>query len=140
MAETRGRPEHGASDQPLRHAAIGQISVTVHNLPAAVSFYRDVLGLEFLFAAPPSMAFFSVRGIRLMLSIPEKPEFDHPASILYFLVGSIQDVHAALMQKGVIFDQALHKVARLHDREIWMAFFRDPDRNLLALMSEQEPA
>jgi hypothetical protein len=71
-----------------------------------VSFYRDVLGLEFMFAAPPSVAFFSVRGIRLMLAIPEKPEFDHPASILYFLVENIQDIHASLMQKGIIFDQA----------------------------------
>jgi len=61
-------------------AQIGQIAIAMKDLPRAVAFYRDVLGLPFLFEAPPKLAFFDCAGVRLMLSEPEKPEFDHPAS------------------------------------------------------------
>ena len=71
-------------------AQIGQIAIAVKDLPGAVAFYRDVLGLPFLFEAPPKLAFFDCAGVRLMLSEPEKPEFDHPASIIYYRVTNMQ--------------------------------------------------
>lgn len=114
---------------------LGQISVTVHDLERAVTFYRDVLGLRYLFQAP-GMAFLDCGGVRLMLALPEKPEFDHPASILYYRV---EDVHAAfdiLSRRGVPFEAGPRRIAELEDHELWMAFFRDPEGNLAALMSE----
>ena len=120
---------------PLHHATIGQIAVNVHDLPRAVSFYRDVLGLKFLFEAP-SMAFFDLNGIRLMLGEPEKPEFDHPASIIYYNVRDLRETHKALAAKNVTFESEPHLVARMPNHELWMAFFKDLDGNLLALMSE----
>jgi hypothetical protein len=36
----------------------------------------------------------------------------------------------------VHFEAKPHLAARRDDRDLWMAFLRDVDRNLLALMSE----
>ena len=114
---------------------IGQISMNARDLPRSVKFYRDSLGMRFLFEVP-KMAFFDCAGIRLMLSLPEKPEFDHPGSILYYRVPEIQEAHRALSARGVKFEGEPHRVARLADHDLWMAFFRDSEQNLLALMSE----
>jgi methylmalonyl-CoA/ethylmalonyl-CoA epimerase len=114
---------------------IQQISMRVHDVDRALRFYRDALGLPFLFAAPPRMAFFDCNGVRLMLSTPD-PGFDHPGSILYFAVENIQESHDALASRGVAFQTTPHKVATLADREVWLADFRDTEGNTLALMSE----
>ena len=118
---------------------IGQIAMTVEDLPRAVSFYRDVLGMKFLFEAPPAMAFFDCGGVRLMMSLPEQQgqvAGQRFASILYFSVPDIQQAAAVLTARGVAFEQPPHLVARLPHAELWMGFFRDPDRNMLAIMSE----
>jgi methylmalonyl-CoA/ethylmalonyl-CoA epimerase len=114
---------------------IGQIAINVHDTARAVAFYRDQLGMKLLFTAG-QLAFFDCGDIRLMLTQPEKPEFDHPASILYFKVPDIQQAHAALSERSVKFEDAPHLIARMPDHELWMAFFRDSENNLLALMSE----
>jgi methylmalonyl-CoA/ethylmalonyl-CoA epimerase len=114
---------------------IHQIAMRVHDVDRAVAFYRDALGLPFLFAAPPNLAFFDCDGVRLMLSTPE-PGFDHPGSVLYFAVDDIQQMHAVLAKRGVAFSQAPHKIATLPDREVWLAAFADTEGNPLALMSE----
>ncbi len=118
---------------------IGQIAMTVTELPRAVAFYRDVLELRFLFEAPPAMAFFDCGGVRLMLSRPEEAG-DHAGhrygAILYYAVDEIQAAAAALEGRGVRFEQPPHLVARLPHADLWMAFLRDPDGNLLAIMSE----
>jgi predicted enzyme related to lactoylglutathione lyase len=117
-------------------AAIGQIAITAHDIPRAVEFYRDRLGLRFLFEAPPKMAFFDCGGVRLMLSQPESTEFDHPGSVLYFRVADIHRAHAELAAEGVAFVDEPHLVARLPDHELWMTFFHDSEANTLALMAE----
>ena len=114
---------------------IHQISMRAGDVERAVRFYRDTLGLPFLFAAPPSLAFFDCNGVRLMLSAPE-PEFDHPGSVLYFAVDDIAAMHDALRSRGVVFRTAPHKIATLADREVWLADFQDSEGNTLALMSE----
>ena len=112
-----------------------QISMRVHDLARAVAFYRDVLGVPFLFEFPPKLAFFNCDGVRLMLSTPE-PGFDHPGSVLYFAVDDIQAVHDSLVSRGVTFGSKPHKIATLADREVWLADFQDTEGNTLALMSE----
>src|ERR1041385_1653822 len=114
---------------------IGQISINAHDLDRAVTFYRDTLGMKHLFAAG-KMAFFDCGGIRLMLAIPEKPEFDHPSSILYFKVDDIQHAHATLTARNVVFERAPALIAKMPTHDLWMAFFRDSENNLLSLMSE----
>jgi methylmalonyl-CoA/ethylmalonyl-CoA epimerase len=106
-----------------------------HDVERAVRFYRDTLGLPFLFAAPPRLAFLECQGVRLMLSTPE-PEFDHPGSILYFGVDDIRQMHETLKSRGVTFRTEPHKIATLADREVWLADFEDTEGNTLALMSE----
>lgn len=115
---------------------IGQIAVAVKDLEKAVAFYRDVLGMKLLFQAPPGLAFFDGGSVRLMLDRPEKPELDHPASILYFKVGDIQQATAALRERGVRFEEEPHLIAKMPDHDLWLASFRDCENNLMALMSE----
>ena len=114
---------------------IHQISMRARDVDRAVRFYRDALGLPFLFAAPPRLAFFDCGGVRLMLSTPE-PDFDHPGSILYFSVEDIRQAHETLATRGVTFRSQPHKIATLADREVWLADFEDSEGNVLALMSE----
>lgn len=121
-------------------SSIGQIAVNVHDLSRAVAFYRDALGMQVLFEAPPKMAFFNCDGIRLMLSLPEKPEYDHPASILYFNVADIHEAHAALSERGVKFEGEPHMVHKAGSTELWMSFLHDTEGNVLAMMSERESA
>ena len=115
--------------------SIGQIAVTTHDLPRSVAFYREALGLEYLFEAGP-LAFFRCGDVRIMLAVPENEEVDHPSSIVYFRVADIAAAREELAARGVPFDDEPHLIARMPDHELWMTFFRDPDRNLLGLMSE----
>ncbi|NUM76232.1 VOC family protein [candidate division KSB1 bacterium] len=115
---------------------IGQIAINVHDLERAIAFYRDKLGMKHLFAVP-KMAFFECGGIRLMLGLPEKPEFDHPSSIIYFKVDDIQIAFRTLSSRGVSFEGDPHLVAKMPTHDLWMAFFRDSENNLFALMSEE---
>jgi catechol 2,3-dioxygenase-like lactoylglutathione lyase family enzyme len=114
---------------------IGQIAVVVHDLERATAFYRDQLGMKFLFAAPPSLAFFDAGGTRLMLDGGAEPEFDHPGTILYFDVPDVQQAHAELKARGVPFIDAPHVVAPMPSGDLWMTFFRDPDGNTMAIMA-----
>ncbi|MCE7945305.1 MAG: VOC family protein [Chlorobi bacterium CHB1] len=108
----------------------------VHDLERAVAFYRDKLGMKHLFTVP-KMAFFECGGIRLMLGLPEKPEFDHTSSIIYFKVDDIQIAFRTLSSRGVSFESDPHLVAKMPTHDLWMAFFRDSENNLFALMSEE---
>jgi catechol 2,3-dioxygenase-like lactoylglutathione lyase family enzyme len=115
---------------------VGQIAINAHDVERAATFYQDVLGLKLLFKAGPGLAFFDCGGVRLMLTLPEKPEFDHPGSILYFAVPDIQAAHATMKEKGVHFEDEPHVIAKMPDHDLWMVFFRDSERNLMGLMSE----
>ncbi len=117
---------------------IGQIAVNVQDVERAVAFYRDALGLRFLFQVP-GLAFFDCDGVRLMLSHPEEPEFDHPSSVLYFVVADIDAAHGELRERGVAFRDLPHKIADMPDHELWMAFFHDGEGNTMALMCERRP-
>lgn len=115
---------------------IGQIAIPVHDVPRAIAFYRDLLGLRFLFDAPPSMAFLECGGVRLMLAIPDSAH-DHPSSIVYFAVSDVEETYANLRERGVEFIDAPHVISRVDGMELWMAFFRDPDGNVMGLMQER---
>jgi predicted enzyme related to lactoylglutathione lyase len=116
---------------------IGQISVNVHDLDRATAFYKEKLRLKYLFSVPPKMAFFDCSGIRLMLAIPERPDLDHPSSILYFKVEDIEKAHQALVSHGVHFETGPMLVAPMATYDLWLAEFRDSENNVLALMREK---
>jgi methylmalonyl-CoA/ethylmalonyl-CoA epimerase len=115
---------------------VGQIAVPVHDLDRAVAFYADVLGLRLLFRAPPGLAFFDCGGVRLMLSRPEGPDAGSDARVVYYVVADLPSAHAALLARGADVVQPPHLVARLPDHDLWMAFVRDSEGNLLGLMNE----
>ena len=116
---------------------IGQIALTISDLDKAVAFYRDALGLTHLFSAPPGLAFFGCGTVRLMLSRPEKPDSEKFGAAIYFKVADINEAAGHLRKRQVTFEAEPHLVAKMPSYELWMAFFRDPDRNLLALMCEK---
>jgi methylmalonyl-CoA/ethylmalonyl-CoA epimerase len=116
-------------------SAITQIAINAHNIDRAVEFYRDKLGMKHLFSVPPNLAFFDCDGIRLMLSLPAKPEFDHASSIIYFKVDDILVAYATLSERGVQFEEKPIFVADMVTYDLWLASFRDSENNLLALMS-----
>jgi predicted enzyme related to lactoylglutathione lyase len=126
------------SNEPgISLSQIGQISVNVHDLARAVVFYKETLGLKHLFSVPPKMAFFDCGGIRLMLAIPERPDLDHPSSILYFKVTDIEHAHNVLASRGVHFETKPMLVAPMATHDLWLAEFRDLENNVLALMCEK---
>lgn len=115
-------------------SAIGQIHVTVKDLARATHFYRDVLGVPFLFEAP-GMAFFQAGETRLMLGVPEN-ETQWFSSILYFRVDDINAAYQQLKEKDVPFNHEPRLIHRGSQSDLWLAFFTDPDGNTMALMSE----
>jgi predicted enzyme related to lactoylglutathione lyase len=116
-------------------SAIGQIAMNARDIARATAFYRDTLGLPFLFSAG-TMSFFDCQGVRLLLGVASAPEYDHPGSVLYFKVDDIAVAYGALVDRSVRFKGTPHLVARMPDHELWMAFFDDTEGNTLALMSE----
>jgi methylmalonyl-CoA/ethylmalonyl-CoA epimerase len=114
---------------------IGQINIPVHNLETAVSFYRDALGMNYLFQVP-NMAFFDCGGVRLLLGVPEDDALDHPSSIIYFTVSDIHSAADALRERGLEIAAEPRLVAQMPDHDLWMTLFRDSEGNTLALMSE----
>ena len=119
-------------------STIGQISMNARNIQRATAFYKDTLGLPYLFSAG-TMAFFDCAGTRLMLGVASAPEYDHPGSILYFKVDDIRGAYESLSARGAAFKGDPHLVARMPDHELWMAFFQDSEGNTLALMAEVRP-
>lgn len=115
---------------------IGQIAINAHDIERATTFYRQALGLKHLFSVAPKMAFFDCDGLMLMLSLPDKPEFDHPSSIIYFDVNNIHQASETLESRGVQFEEKPTFVANMGSYDLWMAFFRDSEDNLLALRSQ----
>lgn len=120
----------------LANARIGQLLLPVEDFEKGVAFYRDTLGLTFLFAAPPQMAFFDCGGIRLLVGVMPAGQKAQRGSTIYFQVPDIQTVRATLKGNGVEFRAAPHLVHRTPKSELWLAEFTDPDGNQLALMSE----
>ena len=114
---------------------IRQIAVNVQNVKRATEFYRDVLGLKFLFEVP-GLAFFDADGVRLMLARGETPELDHPASVLFYFVPDIIGAHKILEGKGVEVLQVPHIIAPMPDHDLWVSDYKDSEGNIFALMSE----
>jgi methylmalonyl-CoA/ethylmalonyl-CoA epimerase len=115
---------------------IGQIAIMVEDIERAIEFYRDVLGLK-LWMQVPNMAFFHCGDVRLMLGLAETPDLRGKTSILYFRVPDTDAAEAHLRAAGAEIAGPSHLVARLPDHELWMAFFRDSERNLMAVMAQK---
>jgi methylmalonyl-CoA/ethylmalonyl-CoA epimerase len=122
------------AEQAISLDEIGQIALTVTDLPEAKAFYQNILGMRFLFDAG-TMAFFQCGTVRLLIGTSDKPTAPG-GTILYFRVADIHAAHAALRQSGVSFVQEPHLVARMKSHDLWLAFLNDPSGNALALMSE----
>lgn len=120
----------------LAGTQVGQILIPVEDLERATAFYRDTLGIPFLFSAPPQMSFFMTGNVRLLVGVPEAGQPRERGSMVYFRVTDIKAVFETLSTRGVPFGAEPHRVHRTPESELWLAEFRDPDGNGLALMSE----
>ncbi|HEY6828050.1 MAG TPA: VOC family protein [Gemmatimonadaceae bacterium] len=122
----------------LNQSRIGQIAITCKDVGRASAFYRDVLGLRHLFDAGPKLSFFDCAGVRLMLTTAERPQDDHPGSILYYFVNDIDGVHRELAGKGVTFVDEPHVIARMPDHDLWLTSFDDSEGNTMGVMEERK--
>jgi predicted enzyme related to lactoylglutathione lyase len=120
----------------LSNATIAQVLLPVDNLDRAMTFYRDTLGLRFLFAAPPQMTFFQCGNVRLLVGILPAGQKAQRGSAIYFQVADIHAVFKTLKDRGVEFIAEPHIINRTAESELWLAEFSDPDGNQLALMSD----
>jgi len=120
----------------LSNATIGQVMIPVDDFERGMAFYKSTLGLPFLFAAPPQMAFFMCGAVRILVGVPPAGQAAQRGSAIYFKVERIHDVASSLKAKGVSFGAEPHLVHRTPTSELWLAEFSDPDGNQLALMSE----
>jgi methylmalonyl-CoA/ethylmalonyl-CoA epimerase len=116
---------------------VGQLAIPVADLERSLKFYRDALGLRFLFQAPPGLAFLDCGGVRLMLSRAQEGEATPPAGVIYYRVSDLNAAYIALRTREADFVDEPHLIARLSDHELWMVFLRDPDDHLLGLMEER---
>jgi len=112
---------------------IAQVALTTHDLPRAVAFYRDVLGLKLMFEVS-GMAFFDAAGTRLMLGQAENKESLQNNAYVYFDAGDWQATEAALIARGLKFERNAEIVQRTEGKEHALRFFKDPDGNMLAIM------
>jgi len=118
---------------------IGQIAIVVSDVSKLLAFYRDGLGLQFLFSPSANLAFLMAGSVRLMLTTPEGDSEPGRNSVLYFRVSDLKASHSAVISRGAKNESDPHLIAKLPDHELWMAFVRDPDGNLVGLMSEVRP-
>lgn len=121
---------------PFGLRTLRQISMNAKDLDRATTFYRDTLGVPFLFQVP-NMSFFDLDGVRLLVGLAEDASHDRPGSVLYFSVPDMDAARAALAERGVAFNGEPHLVADMGDHDLWMAFFRDTEGNQLALLEER---
>ena len=115
---------------------LAQVALTVKDLDTATAFYRDVLGLPFLFSAPPGLAFFQAGATRLMLSAPTEGDGAGSHAILYYGVADIQAAFAAITRRGAAVKAPPHMIAKVGDKAVWLAAIEDPDGHTVGLMSE----
>jgi len=120
----------------LSDSTVAQLLIPVENLDRAIAFYRDTLGLRYLFSAPPQMSFFQSGSVRLLIGVPAPDQPRNRGSQVYFQVPDIHAVFQTLSDRGVSFGVKPHVVHRTPTAELWLAEFQDPDGNQLALMSE----
>ena len=120
--------------------SIGQIAISVANVDRSVAFYRDTLGLRFLFSAGPTLAFLDAGGVRLMISAPEGEFTPRSSTVIYFRVADLGAAHAAIAARGAPFVDEPHLVAKMPDHELWMCFVKDPDGSAVGLMEERRSA
>ena len=123
----------------LSNAKVGQLLIPADDFEKGVAFYRDILGLPFLFAAPPQMAFFNCGGVRLLVGVTPLGQKPQRGSAIYFQVPDIHAAFSSLKHSGVGFLAEPHVVNRTPQSELWLAEFTDPDANQLAVMSEVAP-
>ena len=127
------------SQDALHASRIGQIAITVADVDDALGFYRDVLGLVFLFRPGPNLAFLDAGGVRVMLTTPQGHGAVGANSIVYFVVDDLQRNFDVLVARGASAERRPQLTARMPDHDLWIGFLRDPDGNLVGLMEEVRP-
>ena len=121
----------------LQLSSIGQIALVVSDVAQAKSFYGEALGLRHLFDAGSNLAFYAAGDVRIMLTVPQGAGEAGRNSILYFKTTQLDNVYEAVVARGAKAERPPQLTAKMPDHELWMAFVRDPDGNLVGLMEER---
>lgn len=122
--------------EPICPSQLHQVALFAHDLDRATAFYRDVLGLTFLFQAPPGMAFFDCGGVRLLIGTAEASGPNPPRTVLYYRVSDIHASAERLRAHGVALPHDPMMIAKVEGREVWLLQFEDSEGNAVGLMQE----
>ena len=117
----------------LNLSQIGQIALPVADVDRAEAFYEQVIGLRKLYRFG-DLSFFDCAGVRLLLEKAAGPITSR--GCIYFRCADIALAVGELEKRGLEFESRPHLIARMDDHDLWMAFFKDPDGQTLALMQE----
>jgi len=114
----------------VKLSKIGTLMLAVADLPRAVAFYRDVLGVPVRFATEE---FAFLDGGAVMLGLRRDAKLGTPGenlrSEVVFEVEDVDAAYAALAARGVEFKHAVRQASG--DR--YVADFRDPDGNAISI-------
>jgi predicted enzyme related to lactoylglutathione lyase len=120
-----------------RTTSLGQLALTVSNIQQALEFYRDIIGLEFLFAPTENLAFLQAGETRIMLSTPQGAGEAGKNSIPYFKVVQVEEFYETALAKGATKERTPQLAAKMPDHDLWIGFLKDPEGNLVGLMEEK---
>lgn len=116
---------------------LGQLAVTVENVDKSLEFYRDILGLKFLFSPSENLVFLQCGPTRIMLSTPQGAGEVGKNSIPYFTVSEIEKFYEQAITRGAVKEREPQFAAQMPDHELWIGFLKDPDGNLVGIMEEK---
>ena len=116
--------------------SVCQIAVPCKDVSRATAFYRDAVGLQFVFESG-GLAFLMCGSVRFMLAKPEANDPVHAISCVYFSTDDIIEAAKTLASKGAAMEGEPHIVGRLPGRDVWLAHWRDTEGNLMAFMQEK---
>ncbi len=126
----------------LSHTAGGrlvQIAQRAEDLGRASAFYADLLGAQpSATYDPPGLVFFDLAGVRLLL------DRGAPTALHYLHVDDVEATIARLREAGVPIESEPHVIFGHDDDTLgpagtdeWMAFIKDSEGNLVALVEQR---
>lgn len=116
---------------------LGQLAITVENVKRSLEFYRDILGLDFIFSPSENLAFLRCGATRIMLATPQGAGEIGKNSIPYFKLSNIEEFYKTAVANGARQEREPQLAVQMPDHELWIGFLKDPDENLIGIMEEK---
>jgi catechol 2,3-dioxygenase-like lactoylglutathione lyase family enzyme len=111
-----------------------QVILLVRDLPAAVNFYRDLLGMKVKYTVPDEFVFLDGGAIELALRATDSA-VTPGLTELVFQVDDVFATYEALKSRGLVFSGPPRAVTGSEKASLFATDFRDPDGHVLSITS-----